>query len=69
MVTVSLTDLVAAALALAALALPQVEPVYRDVHERPRTLPAARRGGEINVLFEPFLYKNDLFTKTGSGQT
>ena len=25
--------------------------------------------GEKNVLFEPFLYKNDLFTKTGSGQT
>ena len=25
--------------------------------------------GERNVLFEPFIYKNDLFTKTGSGQT
>ena len=25
--------------------------------------------GEKNVLFEPFIYKNDLFTKTGSGQT
>ena len=27
------------------------------------------RPGEKNVLFEPFMYKNDLFTKTGSGQT
>jgi hypothetical protein len=26
-------------------------------------------GGEKNVLFEPFIYKNDHFTKTGSGQT
>ena len=25
--------------------------------------------GEKNVLFEPFIYKNDHFTKTGSGQT
>ena len=25
--------------------------------------------GAKNVLFEPFLYKNDHFTKTGSGQT
>jgi hypothetical protein len=26
-------------------------------------------GGEENGLFEPFRHKNDLFTKTGSGQT
>jgi hypothetical protein len=26
-------------------------------------------GGEKNVLFAPFIYKNDHFTKTGSGQT
>ena len=25
--------------------------------------------GEKNVLFEPFIYKTDHFTKTGSGQT
>jgi hypothetical protein len=25
--------------------------------------------GEKNVLFAPFIYKNDHFTKTGSGQT
>eukprot|EP01046_Picozoa_sp_COSAG06_P013387 COSAG06_NODE_809_length_12164_cov_17.936179_12_plen_69_part_00 len=25
--------------------------------------------GEYNGLFEPFISKNDLFTKTGSGQT
>jgi hypothetical protein len=27
------------------------------------------RSGEKNVLFAPFIYKNDHFTKTGSGQT
>ena len=26
-------------------------------------------GGEENLLFAPFIYKNDRFTKTGSGQT
>jgi hypothetical protein len=28
-----------------------------------------RCDGEKNVLFAPFIYKNDHFTKTGSGQT
>jgi hypothetical protein len=28
-----------------------------------------RSAGEKNVLFAPFIYKNDHFTKTGSGQT
>ena len=27
------------------------------------------RNGEKNVLFAPFIYKNEHFTKTGSGQT
>jgi len=42
-----------------------------------QTNTSSNRPGGINnkgvvrktVLFEPFIYKNDLFTKTGSGQT
>jgi hypothetical protein len=36
---------------------------------RPHTLTPQPQAGKKNGLFEPFIYKNEHFTKTGSGQT
>jgi hypothetical protein len=52
----------------------------RDEHKETRKRGAASAGwrippvlwsvvGEENGIFEPFIYKNEHFTKTGSGQT
>ena len=42
------------------------EPAAFDL---PQRRPPAEAGEKIAGLFEPFMHKCDLFTKTGSGQT